>query len=371
MISYGLTASVVLHVLVFLLLGYWLSHSSMRKLAVTASKAAPEPEEILIFAQSIDLVPAPEVKKKEQEQYLRTTQNTESEAAPANPAFISDRNTAASSRLPGTVDGKMNLPTTNGVDQPTMELANRDFKAGETKQDSALLTPPTQAAPAPPPLPEVKPTPPAPKPEVAKKQDSPTEKMMQELDEKMGDQSKERLPLEVRPPEPKTEEARQPDEPPAMRSPEPSQIPKAEPVVEPLVNAPRPEKDAFQPQTRVGKVAGAVNQPGLEDSVDAAATPKGRYMRQVTGAIEKRWHYLSRERPDSVQPGRLRLLFYVDRFGNVKPENIVTLYDKAPPFLKEFTLLAVLQAEIPPIPANLLPTLDGERLEIEYEFVIY
>jgi hypothetical protein len=37
----------------------------------------------------------------------------------------------------------------------------------------------------------------------------------------------------------------------------------------------------------------------------------------------------------------------------------------------EFTLRAIMEAEIPPIPQDLLPLLDRQRLEVEYDVLIY
>ena len=39
--------------------------------------------------------------------------------------------------------------------------------------------------------------------------------------------------------------------------------------------------------------------------------------------------------------------------------------------MEDFTLEALLKAEIPPIPRELLPMLDGERFPVEYEIIIH
>jgi len=391
-IGYGIAASLAVHILVFVGLGIWMGLSAMHELANRTPEPETEPQVELVYADSFQVAPEPPPPVPEQkpkappERYMRTTQNAESEAAPAKGDFISDRNTVASAKLPSTSGGDPTMPTLNGVEEQTMELANRNHKEGEIKQDSALspkptppappqatpiLQPPGPTPPPPPPVPAAPKPPETPNPEVAKKVDSPAETMMKELDEKLKeDSAKELLPLEVRRPPAKKEEPK-PDSPPEMKTPDQVPVMKAEPVAEPLVNTPRPEKDAFQPETRVGKNKGGINTPGREDAVNAIATPKGRYMRKVTSAIEKKWHALSRMRADAVQPGRLRVLFKVSKDGKIKPQDVKILYNKANPMLTDFTITAILEAEIPPIPQDLLPILDDERVEIEYEFVIY
>lgn len=387
MIGYGIAASIAVHVLLALLAALWFGLVPIPQLNVP--KVEDEPEVTLLFPQSIQL--APETPKQtEAQRYIRTTQNTAEPAAPGKSDFVSDRNTVASARLPADEKGTSPMPTTKGVEVPTFELSNRDYVDGDLKEDSApspMPTPPatptkpqpqtSQTSPAQEaqktsPAPQPKPVEPEPKlkdpdpdiakPVIAKKEDSPTEAMMKELDKKLEENSKDLLPVEM-PPKQKA------DEPPAPK-PEP-EVRKAIAVPEPIANTPKPQKDAFQPQTRVSANKGTVNTPGLEDSVDAQATPKGVYMRQVTGAIEKRWHFLRRQRAEFVEPGRLRLRFYVSKNGKIRPQDISIVSNKANPILADFTLTAILQASVPPIPENLLSTLEDERLEIEYDVVIY
>src|SRR6185295_4591831 len=107
--------------------------------------------------------------KTDPQRYIRTTQNEANGTAPAKADFVSDRNTVAASKLEPGGKGSEPLPTMKGSNLPTLELANRDYQDGQIKNDSA---------PAPPmPRPEAAPSEPAPQ-EVAKKVDTPAEKMM-------------------------------------------------------------------------------------------------------------------------------------------------------------------------------------------------
>jgi hypothetical protein len=148
-------------------------------------------------------------------------------------------------------------------------------------------------------------------------------------------------------------------------------MPKAIPVTDPLkITAGRPERDAFNPFTRTGKQDGAINREG-ENAVDSEATPLGKYMRQVTGAVEKKWHLYVNLGKDSINFGRVRFRFYVDKRGIPQDLKILSDARDADPRMRELTLRAILDAQIPPIPADLLPTLDEDRVKIEYEAIVY
>jgi hypothetical protein len=205
--------------------------------------------------------------------------------------------------------------------------------------------------------------------------------MMEEMDKEAARTDQNKLPIEVRKAEAsKTEASKAADTPPPkpqVREPQdtpppaPRAIPVAEPVNDPVkVTAGIPEKDAFNPFTRMSKVDGAISREG-ENAVDAEATPLGKYMRQVTGAVEKKWHLYVKLGKDSINYGRVRFRFYVDRRGTPQDLKILSDARDADPRMRELTLRAILDAKIPPIPDDLLPTLFDERVKIEYEAIVY
>lgn len=371
-VGYGIAGSLAVHLLVIIGLAMSMSLPGPE---VAKVEAKPEPEETLLFPANIEVVQAPPqvLAPKpiaETQHYIRTTQNEDAGVAPMKADFISDRNTVATSKLAPDAKADSPMPTTNGVNVPTFELANRNAKAGELKNDSAPTPPPAKPSPAPspvlPPKPEMRP--PEPDLQVVKKDETPSEKLMHEA-EKDGS---EHLPLDVRKPMNKA------DEPPKQREPmdEPP-VPKAIPIATPLAPPtpppapalPKPEKNAFSPETRTSKAKGTISNRGEEDAVNAVGSPSGRYMRKVTGAIEQQWSILRIEKGDFVQPGKLRLHFYVNKQG--KPEHLEVLSGDAKTLLREFSMRAVMLANIPPIPPDLLPILDQGRFEIEYDIVVY
>ncbi|HSJ01246.1 MAG TPA: hypothetical protein VK956_02285, partial [Verrucomicrobium sp.] len=173
-IRIGIVGSLTVHLLLFLSVGLWMSMAPARSALPLQTREELEQETTLIFPDDLppevaaEPKPEPEPKvtpppvPQDSQKYVRTTQNADVPEAPANAPFVSDRNTVASSRLLPEKGGDANLPTTRGVDIPTMELTNRDYKDGEIKNDAAGA-PPAPSAPTVAPLTLVPPTPPAPR----------------------------------------------------------------------------------------------------------------------------------------------------------------------------------------------------------------
>ncbi len=162
----------------------------------------------------------------------------------------------------------------------------------------------------------------------------------------------------------------------ASAAPPEKPIPKALPVAddEPVKRTKGNEApNAYTPFTRKQETKGSNSNRGKEISVDAANTPLGRYYRQVTGEVEKKWHVYLKLRRAGVNAGYLQLVFYVNKKGKV--EGLKVINDKeSTPLLAEITLQAIKDAEIPPMPADVIPLLpveDRERLKIHYDALIY
>ncbi len=270
-----------------------------------------------------------------------------------------------------------------------------------TPPSPEMLTPP-DAAPPPPPV--------VPAQTVAKTvpESTPLTKMMEEADKALAKVDKNRLSIEVK----KAEAAEDvPDTPPkpemtppkpemALTTPPETQpqkpIPKALPVAddEPVTRTTRnQDPNAFTPFTRTTQTKGMISNRGSQSSVDAEETPKGRYIRQVLGkqllaaGTEEESAEGRRAGPrgpgrcgdgrllrrDGVTYGSLEIIFYVNKKGKV--ENLRVINDKeSNPVLTNFTLQAIRDAEIPTMPADVIPSLpmnDQGRLKIEYNVLIY
>jgi hypothetical protein len=400
----AITGSLAVHALLFLLLAWMFAGETARRLWQQAQAQPKEKEVTLLFPEQIvpepPSLPPPPPKK---EIYIRTAQNERAETAPKNAPFIADRNTRAATVKAPFPDGTEPLPTMDGLKIPTRELADRDHRDGDLKDDArpktpqgalAMLQPQEPTPPTPPSV--VKPQDAAPPPQpvappqkVAKvvPESTPLTRMMEEADKALAKVDKNRLTIEVKkaeatpddtPPMPqKTDPKTPPARETAQTMPESQQqpIPKALPVLdEPISRTTRNQDDkAFTPFTRTTQTKGTISNRGNEASVDAEETPKGRYIRQVTGQVEKKWHLYRLLRRDGVTYGSLEIVFYVNKRGKVEGLRVVN--DKeSNPVLTGFTLQAIRDAVIPPIPADVIPSLpmnDQERLKIEYNVLIY
>jgi len=374
----------VVHGVLLLLLAWGLSTGAARKLELSVVPQQAEKEVVeevtMIFPEQ--LIPAPGAKPPPKA-YIRTTQNETAATAPKNAPFQSDRNTTAASRKAPAPDATLPLPSTDGIAFQTREMTDRDYRDGALKNDAALAAAAGATAlqmltpkPATPPSilkPQPAPPPPAPPPAEVVAKATPTAKplakMMEDMDKEAAKLDVNRLPLEVRKPPPQS--AEQPAKP-QVRVPEDAPpVVKALPVPDPVTKTtPNAEKDAFMPFTRTGQTKGTVATPG-ENAVDAEATPLGIYMRQVQGAVQKKWHQYVHLGKDAVTFGRVRFHFFVDRRGTPQDLKILSDARDADPRMRELTLRSILDAEIPPIPADLLPKLDDGRVKIEYEAIIY
>ena len=107
--------------------------------------------------------------------------------------------------------------------------------------------------------------------------------------------------------------------------------------------------------------------------VKLTQTPKERYIQRVTQAVEKKWQRYVRMEVAGVTYGSLKVDFYVNKKGKVEEVKVV---DDTESYreLTLFTLRAIKDAEIPPMPADVIPLLpmnDPERLKIEYNVLVY
>jgi hypothetical protein len=404
----AITGSLVVHALLFLLLAWMFAGDAARKLWQQAVTPPKEKEVMLLFPEQlipepVMLPPAPPPPPKK-EVYIRTSQNETAATAPKNAPFISDRNTTASTVKAPAPDATAPMPSMDGLKLPTKDMADRDHKNGELKDDARAKTPAGQVAmlqpqpptpPSPPTILKPKDAAPPPAPVVPPPQNvakvvpesTPLTKMMEEADKALASVDKNRLTIEMKKAE-RAEEAppmpqmKVPQTPPAREiaqtPPEtPEQpIPKAIPVMEaePVTRTtPNQAPDSFVPFTRMQQTKGTISNRGSQVSVDAEESPKGRYIRQVTGQVEKKWHIYRLLRRDGVTFGSLEITFYVNKKGKVEDLRIVN--DKeSNPVLTGFTIRAIRDAEIPPIPKDVLPSLpmnDQERLKVEYNVLIY
>ena len=332
-VALALAASLLIHLLILLVVaGYLLFVKPAVKRQPPAPKP-PEPVELTIVP------PPPEPPKPKQREFIDSAQGQLSEKAPENAAFESDRNMVAGSELPPESDAP--VPTLHGDTSPGITLQAQNLSLGPSKQPAPFskaaparqAQPPSQAQPTP--AEETKPSPtpqPTPRPE----------------------DSELALLDPARPkPQPQKPEPQKPQE--QVRKPEEPSRPSA------------PSTPGFQPQRSVTRLTGGISSRGRA-SVNAVATPLGRYNKMLSDAIGSRWYYYVNDIIDFVNVGTVQLRFVVRADGRV--ENIRVLSNTSNQSLAICSTRAIVEAEIPPIPAEVARTLAGNKLEVDYSFTI-
>ena len=243
--------------------------------------------------------------------------------APEQSPFESDRNTAAAS--PDAATGAADLPSQDGKEQPFMELENQDL----------ALAKPNEA----PPAPELPPSQPA--PPIPPQPEQPVEKASEEKQQKADDDAL----LALAKPQTDTKEKKD-------NSPTP---------------APPPSRPSYQRQARPTRLSGSVSNRG-KSAVASMATPLGRYRKAISDAIGSSWYYHIGHRMDLFTYGTVSVVFTIDRSGKVRRPRVLS--NTSNESFEIVTLESILAAEIPPIPPDILPTLDGGQIEIDYTFSI-
>lgn len=124
----------------------------------------------------------------------------------------------------------------------------------------------------------------------------------------------------------------------------------------------------FTPEERQNIANGTLTNIG-QNAVDAEDTPMGRYKQTVRTAIAKKWHRYRQDNADFVSWGFLKLHFRVDRVGNVNGLEI--LENKANAVLAEFSVKAIMDADLPPMPEDVAKQVGDRGMKMDYDIIIY
>ena len=313
----ALVASVLIHLLLILGVAWFLLRAATG--VVPPKTLDDEPVRLTI------LPPAPKPTPKPQ--FIATPHQENLERKPSkDAAFESDNDSLAASQA--APSGAEPIPSQDGHDEPGLQFQEQQYTAGKLDQP-AVAVPQTQPAAAAaateaPPEPEAKPTP----------------RLTQDL-------------ALLEPPKPTPQPTAQP-------KPTPEKAAKATP-------ARPPSPGGFQPETRITRLRGNISNRGRA-SVEANATPLGRYKKQVSDAIGSRWYYHVNSQMGLLNIGTVEIRFQVLPDGKVKSPRVLS--NSSNESFASVSLAAVIQAEIPPIPPELVGLLENGRLEIDYSFTI-
>lgn len=333
----GVATSVVVHVLAFVLLGWWLGADAamaamLKELrAAAAAQKKEEPQVSMIHPEQIlqPAPPPPELRPKLGMKAVIASSAAAPEAAPAGKAdFQSDRSTRAASRLAADPDSMNAMPTLRGGAAGAATVVTQSAGQAGPKPTSqpvlAQLTPREPSA-----LPEMK---------AAK----PLAQMIEDL-ERAGTTGKAeaKLPFEVKKPLTGKEQ------PPEMKAPD----------------------EGFIPMSRSSSVKGSITERG-PDAVNAEATPLGRYAAKQNAILAGKWEAATKRK--KLPPSRVTLHFFINAAGRVEEPEVLAKQGPEPQLAEVVdlalgTALGVIFEQ--PAPDLLSGYADG-RLPMNYDFTL-
>ena len=126
--------------------------------------------------------------------------------------------------------------------------------------------------------------------------------------------------------------------------------------------------DGASPGELQSKVNGTLTNRG-ENAVDVVETAVGKYKNTVLAAVSKRWQKSREEKRDSLDKGILKLVFTVRANGRVSGLKVTE--NDGNTVLTDMTLEAILEADIPPMPEEVNAELGAAGLEVKYDIIIY
>jgi hypothetical protein len=168
---------------------------------------------------------------------------------------------------------------------------------------------------------------------------------------------------DVRPPD----EARPQEALPEAPTPEPIAEEKPKEI---SPRPPEPKKDKedkeFRGNHRKTAMVGSISRSG-PSALDVADTPLGRYQAVISRAVEIEWQRNCVRHRDFITPGFLTVRFFVETSGKVRSVQFVGDMETGE-VQKGFTLNAIRNAGIPPMPKALRKEHNDEPLELMFRF---
>ncbi|HRQ89978.1 MAG TPA: hypothetical protein PLA50_14360, partial [Bacteroidia bacterium] len=342
----------------------------------------PRPREVTVsigdLMERIERQAVPETAKlveppqPDTRRFVSTDHNAPEAAAPENARFESDRNTSAASRLqPEEVLPSEPLPTMDGTNPiPTLELVDRNYVDGALDEPAPPPPSPSaedEAAP----LERISaPSLPAPASEAPVTAGEKEENVFRApgsgpgLAEAAPNLGQGEAPADLAG-QPAPDPVGSPTQQGAMAAETASA---ADTTPTPANPDESPSSKAFAPEQRQNLANGMRSKAG-DDAVDAEATPMGQYKKKVKDQISAKWHRYRQDKADFVTWGMLRLEFNVSVAGQV--QNLRITKNEANAMLAEFTLKAIREADIPPMPSEVAAQVGEDGLAIHYDVIIY
>ncbi|NNM28539.1 MAG: hypothetical protein HKO57_03400, partial [Akkermansiaceae bacterium] len=157
-----------------------------------------------------------------------------------------------------------------------------------------------------------------------------------------------------------------PKESKASSPPEAANVPGGAPgkVREPVEE--QPKQPGFRSEVRKTRLQGSIRRRGVS-SLDVENSPLGRYQAKLGRAVENEWQKNCIRYRDHITPGLLTIRFLVDEKGNISGLRFLDSVE-AGEIQKGFTLKSIQNAAIPAMPKSVRDSLNGDPLEMVYNF---
>lgn len=359
-------ATVVLHVLLFF---------SLVVLAVWELIAAPSqvvarvpPQEVMVEIHPEMFLRASEPPVPEEDpptRSVRTTAEQESPVAPDQTNLIGERDTLGASERSPVPDGPM-VPSQDG-EKPrrpdSLETFDSNFQDG-IEPDVAVI--PMVDEQPPPGDPVLKPDEPTPDPTEQREE-------MEASPPPGGDPPEALRTTETRVPVPKQQDEAASEEE-RDRLPKDSQSASEAEESKPAGGAPdsvrtkpsEPREPGFRSEVKKKRLQGSIRRRG-KSSLDVENSAMGRYQAKLSRAVESQWQRNCVRYREHITPGMLTIRFLLDEKGRVTDIKFLDVME-ANTIQKGFTMRSIQSADIPAMPKEIVRELDGDPLELIYNF---
>ncbi len=85
--------------------------------------------------------------------------------------------------------------------------------------------------------------------------------------------------------------------------------------------------------------------------------------------MQRSWHLARIARGDFAKYGSLKVRFWIERSGKIV--DLKVLRNDADPVMVDFSISGIRDADLPPVPGELIDQTQDGRMEFDYEIIIY
>ncbi|MCP4847511.1 MAG: hypothetical protein GY899_06145 [Verrucomicrobiaceae bacterium] len=338
----------------------------------------PDDDElVLLLPEMFVMDELEEEDQPEKLDYVRTRSRDASEKPPEHARLESDNNTLAASEIMPDEQGEEDVPNVRGEDLPFGEVVSSEFTDGDFKDEGELPVTAVQ-------VPAVEITPKTPDastgPVPAEVATNPAQSQQEDeglttdaaAQEELHDTDHE-MPADEKA---SGERIGQADTDELINDKQPDlevvENHSGKQVTSPGEGALRQVREekspAFQTHSPKKQLAGKLSNIG-KPSLDIAETPLGHYKKKVDQAVQRSWHRERTARGDFAKYGSLKVRFWVDRSGKIV--ELKVLRNDSDPVMLDFSISGIRNAILPPVPEELIERTQDERMEFDYEIIIY